>query len=258
MLFLPEQAESVRPGLEKIDTYLTLSRLGCPVLKSALIQSTELVDNKIISVLRRYFKTEEVTVRYQYVHPTPKPVQGGNRYPLHVDAIAPLQSGDWHLWIMEPVNRLKNQYGINLSFRPGQCRIEIVGQGFDVADLNRGQVSPHQTIITEQPVRMGAYNEWWKFLNYWFTTQEDYMQSVDKRKEKLSQMDYTVTEEIFLPQYRPLPMEQLEKLLEYVSRIGSYVDRQDFCVSCSIIDNHFVFWDIQTPEGKKQIYGVNQ
>lgn len=31
MLFLPEQTEAVQPSLEKTDTYLTLSKLGCPI-----------------------------------------------------------------------------------------------------------------------------------------------------------------------------------------------------------------------------------
>lgn len=256
MLFLPKQANAVCPGLEKIDTYITLSKLGCPVLKSVLIKSTEPVETEMFHRFINYFGTEEVTVRYQYIRPSSKPIQGGNRYPLRFDAIAPLQSRDRHLWLLEPIDRLRNQYGINLRFQPGQCCIEIVGQGFDVADLNRGQISPHQTIVTERPIRMGAYNEWWKFLRYSFTTQEDYVQSVNNRMEKLSQMGYRVTEQLFFPQYRPLPMEWLEELLDYVSRIGSQVDRDDFCVSCSISDNHFIFWDVQTPEGKKRIYGV--
>lgn len=256
MLFLPEQAEAVQPGLEKIDTYLTLSKLGCPVFKSALIKSDEPIKSETIRALQNYFKTEEVTVRYQYVRPSIHPVQGGNRYLLALETIAPLQNADTYLWLLEPVDRLKNEYGINLCFQLDQCRIEAVGQGFDVSDLNRGQISPHQTIVTELPVRMGAYNEWWKFLNYSFATQEEYLQSIDRRMEKLASMGYTVSRQIFCPQYKPLPIERLETLLDYISRISGYVDQDDFCVSASISDHHFIFWDIQTPAGKKRAYGV--
>ena len=256
MLFLPEQTETVQSGLEKIDTYLTLSKLGCPVFKSALIKSDEPIKSETIHALRDYFKTEEVTVRYQYVRSSIHPVQGGNRCRLSLEAIAPLQNADTYLWLLEPIDRLKNEYGINLYFQSDQCRIEMVGQGFDVSDLNRGQISPHQTIVAELPVRMGAYNEWWKFLKYSFVAQDEYLQSIDRRIEKLTSMGYTVSRQIFCPQYKPLPFEKLETLLDYISRISVHVDQDDFCVSASISDHHFIFWDIQTPAGKKRIYGV--
>lgn len=258
MLFLPQQAASVQPGWEKIDTYLTLSKLGCPVLKSALIRSDEHITEEMVCKLQNHFKTEEVTVRYQYVRPNIHPIQGGNRYQLSLETLASLQNADTYLWLMEPIDRLKNEYGINIYFRPGQCCIEIVGYGFDVSDLNRGQVSPHQTITAELPVRMGAYNEWWKFLKYTFATQEEYARSIDRRMKKLSQMNYTVSRQFFFPQYRPLPMEKLEELLEYISQISAYIKSDNFCVSCSISDHHFIFWDIQTPAGKKRAYGVNE
>lgn len=117
----------------------------------------------------------------------------------------------------------------------------MVGQGFDVSDLNRGQVSPHQAIVTELSVRMGAYNEWWKFLKYSFTTQEEYLQSIDRRIEKLTSMGHTVSRQIFCPQYKPLSIERLETLLDYISRISVHVDQEDFCVSVSISNHHFIF-----------------
>lgn len=256
MLFLPEQADFIQPGLEKIDTYLTLSQVGCPVFRSALLKSDEPINSETILGLRNYFQTEEVTVRYQYVRPSIHPIQGGNRYRLSLETITPLITADTYLWFLEPINRLKNEYGINLHFQSDCCHIEMVGQGFDVSDLNRGQISPHQTIITELPVRMGAYNEWWKFLKYSFATQEEYLRSIDRRITKLISMGYTVSRRIFCPQYKPLPIEKLEILLGYISRINSSVGQDDFCVSASISDHHFIFWDIQTPAGKKRTYGV--
>lgn len=255
MLFLPERAD-VQLGLEKIDTYLTLSKLGCPVFKSALIKSDELITAETICTLQNYFKTEEVTVRYQYVRPSMHPTQGGNRHRLSLEAIAPLQNADTYLWLLEPIDRLKNEYGINLRFQIDQCRIEMVGQGFDVSDLNRGQISPHQTIVAELPIRMGGYNEWWKFLKYSFATLEEYLRSIDRRVEKLTSMGYTVSRKFFCPQYKPLPFEKLETLLGYISRISGGLGQDDFCVSASISDQRFIFWDIQTAAGKKRAYGV--
>ena len=164
VLFLPEQASLSKTGLEKIDTYLTLSKIGCPVFKSAVIMPKENINQKLIDKLHTYFKTEQVTVRYQYFRPCHTPIQGGNRYELSLKAIYPLQTDNTLLWLLEPINRLRNDYGINLYFQHDECTIEIVGKGFDVSDLNRGQISPHQIIITELPIRKGLYDEWWKFL----------------------------------------------------------------------------------------------
>ncbi len=169
MFFLPEQDKNIRRDWEKIHTYLTLSKLGCPVFKSALIMPSEEISKKKICKLSEYFETNEVTVRYQYIHPNSSPIQGGNRYPLLQKELKMLQHKDTVLWILEPINRLKNDYGINLYFHNNCCIIEIVGKGFDVSDLNRGQISPHQSIMTELPVRWGYNNEWRKFLQYSFS-----------------------------------------------------------------------------------------
>lgn len=256
MFLLPKQAEKIKSGLEKIDTYLMLSKIGCPVFKSAVIMPDEIIDQKTISRLYDYFKTDDVTVRYQYIRPSINPIQGGNRYKLSQKEIASLQNRDVLLWLLEPINRLENEYGINLYFHCNNCNIEVVGKGFDVSDLNRGQISPHQVIITELPIRMGVYNEWWKFLKYSFVGEAEYKLSQVRRIKKLSEMGYKVSKDIFNKKYQPISMEKLEELLLYISLIDACIELEDFCVSCSISDNHYVFWDIQTPNGKKRTYGV--
>lgn len=256
VLFLPEQASLSKTGLEKIDTYLTLSKIGCPVFKSAVIMPKENINQKLIDKLHTYFKTEQVTVRYQYFRPYHTPIQGGNRYELSLKAIYPLQTDNTLLWLLEPINRLRNDYGINLYFQHDECTIEIVGKGFDVSDLNRGQISPHQIIITELPIRKGLYDEWWKFLQYSFVSKEEYLRSQNRRIQKLSNTGHNASYNIFNMVYKPLPIEMLEKLLYYISAIYEYMQEKDYCVSCSISNGKYIFWDIQTPNGKKSIYGV--
>lgn len=256
MLFLPLQSEHMKNSYEKIDTYLTLSKIGCPIFKSAIIMPYEEINQDVIDNLYHYFKTDQVTVRYQYLRPSNTPIQGGNRYDLSLKAIYPLQNDYTILWILEPINRLKNDYGINIYFHYHLCTIEIVGKGFDVSDINRGQISPHQIISTELPIRMGIYNEWWKFLKFHFITDIEYKRSQDRRISKLSNMGYTVSRNIFEEVYKPLPIEMLEELLFYISAIYKYMNEKDYCVSCSISNGKYIFWDIQTPNGKKNIYGV--
>lgn len=256
MLFLLEQKEYIKRSHEKIDTYLTLFKMGCPVLKSAIIMPNEKINQSMIDELHDYFKTVKVLIRYQYVHPCNTPIQGGNQYNLSLEEICPLQNNNTILWILEPSNRLTNDYGINLYFHFDECVIEVVGKGFDISDINRGQISPHQIIISELPIRTGLYNEWWKFLKFSFIDKMKYQQSKTMRLLKLSAMGYNVSNDIFNKEYKPLSIDMLEQLLRYVSTIYEHIDEKDYCVSCSIINGKYVFWDIQTPNGKNNIYGV--
>lgn len=257
MLLLPSQANLMKMRLEKLVTYLLLAEIGCPVFKSAIIFPTEQINQDTINQLRAYFHTGQVTVRYQYIRPCHSPIQGGNRYPLSLEALSLLQNEDTVLWLLEPINRLENEYGINLYFHSNECKIELVGRGFDVSDLNRGHISPHQTITTELPIRKGWYNEWWKFLRYSFVSQEEYQNSQAIRIQKLKKMGLNASYDIFCDCYRPLPYQMLEQLLYYIVLIHNTITEEDFCVSCSISNGSFVFWDIQTPNGKKIIYGVS-
>lgn len=256
MIFLPKESDLVKSGLEKIDTYLVLSKLSCPVFKSVLIYPNETINQEMIYQLQEYFRTEEVTIRYQYIKPTTTPVQGGNRYRISLETILPLQNNDTILWVLEPINRLKNDFGINLYFHADICTIEIVGKGFDVSDLNRGQISPHQTITSSLPIEFGYFNEWWKFLQFTFASKNAYEQSKLKRIQKLTNMGYSVSTDIFNERYLPISMEKLEELLTYIVSLNNNLIDDDYCVSCSISNNKFVFWDIQTPNGKKRTYGV--
>ena len=127
MLLLPNQANTGFTGLEKITTYILLAKLGCPVLPSALIAPREEINQIKIQQLREYFNSEEVTVRYQYTRPNHRPRRGGNRCVLQTLDISAHQSEDCFLWLLNPVDRLKNDYGINVRFLGDECVIEIVG-----------------------------------------------------------------------------------------------------------------------------------
>ena len=240
---------------EKIRTYLLLADMGCPVMRSAVIALDETIDSALTCRLRQYFQSEQATVRYQYARPCSHPVKGGNRCELSPEALRLFQQKDALLWLMEPIDRLRNEYGINLYFHNRQCIAEIVGKGYDVSDLNRGQAVPQETILSELPVRLGLYCEWWKFLRFSFDFQSYHALQSD-RLRKLREMKYSVGYEIFDDAYQPLPMEYLEKLLGYISAISDRMGYGDFCVSCTLIEGKFIFWDMQTPDGKKKIYGV--
>lgn len=256
MLFLPEQADAVDQNWEKIYTNMLLYKMGCPIYKSAVVTSQETIDAAMVSRLRRYFGTDDVMIRYQYITPNHKPIQTGNRHKLTAKALSEIQDPDTVLWMTEPINRLENEYGINLRFVRSRCAIEIVGRGFDASDLTRGRVSPQEIVTTELPVQMGVYNEWWKFLTFAFQRGEEYQSSKKRRLQKLTEMGYAVSDDIFPQNYQPLPFGKLEELLHYISSIYDFMEEDDFCVASSIYRGSYVFWDIQTARNKMRRYGI--
>ena len=137
-----------------------------------------------------------------------------------------------------------------------RCAIEIVGRGFDASDLTRGRVSPQEIVTTELPVQMGVYNEWWKFLTFAFQRGEEYQSSKKRRLQKLTEMGYAVSDDIFPQNYQPLPFGKLEELLHYISSIYDFMEEDDFCVASSIYRGSYVFWDIQTARNKMRRYGI--
>ena len=254
MIFLPYTSAFIDNKWGKVTTYLQLFKSGCPILKSVLIFQNEIIEKDKINILQEYFGCDRVTVRYQYISSCSSPVIGGNM--AFLKEINQFKKTDAILWLLEPVDRLKNEYGINLRFANGYCTIDIVGKGFDSSDINRGQLSPHQEIISELPYRVGYYQEWWKFLKFRFAKPEEYLRSKKVRLQKLRKLGLDTTEEIFNLTYHPLPFEMLKKLLDYINIIDNCVNFDDFWVSCSVYQGNFIFWDIQVPDEKMKIYGV--
>jgi len=261
MIYLPS-SDVYFSEHEKLNTYLKLSRIGCPVFKSVLIEnnilSSEDVDN-----IANHLEAEYCTLRYQYTHPNSNPVRGGNKIKLRYDVLVSKIIPDALLWLLEPIDRLKNTYGINMYFFHSKeiLIFECVGKGFDVSDLNRGNSNPHQIISFNLPIEYGWYNEWWKYANFQYISNHDYEISKDIRLDKLNKLGFlNVNKNIFDSVYRPLPISLIEILMKYSQLIYlSLINENEFVVSCSIDDKYkIIFWDIQTPEGKIKILGGNK
>jgi hypothetical protein len=242
---------------QKLNTYQILSSIGCPVLKSVLIEENDILNPIVITDISRYFDSEYCTVRYQYTKANSKPVRGGNRVVLN-DALINYKVPDTMLWLLEPVNRLTNIYGINLFFNRHDetLLIECVGRGFDTSNLNRGDMNPHQSIFFQLPLEHGCYSEWWKFAKFEFISELEFKKCKDVRLRKLHNLGLDADESIFDFSYKPLSMYWIERLMKYSIKLyDRFIDEKEFVVSCSILENHkIVFWDIATPKGKIEIF----
>ena len=242
---------------QKLYTYHILSDIGCPVLKSALVLGSNCLTNTNVQKIKDHFNSDLCMARYQYIMPNSSPIRGGNLVELHYNSLIQKLTPNTYLWLFEPVNRLTNNYGINLFFNRTSNNLvfECVGRGFDVASINRGDISPHEIIQFRLPIEYGWYNEWWKYAKFDFVSEALFEKSKHIRLKKLNHIGLTADIAIFDRIYRPLPYSQIEKLLMYCDVIDNEISNESvFVVSCSILENQeVVFWDISTPSGKMRI-----
>lgn len=242
---------------EKITTYQFLASVNCPVFDSVLFEEMEEINDLKIEQIKDILNSDYCTIRYQYTRPSINPVRGGNRVKLSLDELNKRIVDGTQMWLLQPIDRTKNIYGINFYVKRNEKLIimECVGKGFDVSDLNRGDISPQEFITFEYPLRLGWQNEWWKFIKVEIVNQIEFENNKLIRLNKLKKLDISATEEIFDHKYMPLDCSLIEQLMQYLKSIDDNWNVSDeYIVSASMNNNgEFVFWDIQTPKGKKSI-----
>ena len=256
MIILPNKEYS-NPNNEKITTYQFLSSVGCPVFHSVLFDENEELTKEKLIKLKEVLQSEYCTIRYQYVKPSINPIRGGNKSKIDLDELKSKQVDGTQMWLLQPIDRTKNIYGINMYVNKKfeSLIIESVGKGFDVSDLNRGDISPQESIYFNYPIEYGWQNEWWKYIKLNFVNQEQFNEDKLIRLNKLRKFGLNPSEDIFDKQFIPMDYSLIEKLLNHIKAIDENWDKSDeYTVSISMnSDGKLVFWDIQTPVGKSKI-----
>ena len=256
MITLPN--ENYRNHLnEKIATYQFLAEMHCPVFKSILLDENEKLTKKKLDVVKNTLNSNYCTVRYQYIKACTNPIKGGNKVPITIKDLSAKNVYGTQMWLLQPIDRTKNIYGINIHVnrKSESLIIECVGKGFDVSDLNMGNVSPHERICFNYPIEYGWQNEWWKFIKLEIVSEQEFQNDKIVRVNKLKSFGLILNDKIFDNEFQPLPYHLVESLIEYIQIIDDNWDKSDeYIVSISMnIDGKLVFWDIQTPNGKMRI-----
>lgn len=256
MIILPNR-DYQNPLNEKIATYQFLAKVGCPVFDSVLLDENENITAEKLEIIKHVLMSDYCTVRYQYIKACSNPVKGGNKTALTISTLTNKMVDGTQMWLLQPIDRAKNIYGINVRInRTGKTlAIECVGKGFDVSDLNRGNISPQESIYFDYPIEFGWQNEWWKYAKISFVSSKQFQSDKQRRLMKLSGFGLNSSLEIFDAEYKPLPFDVLEKLLGYIRAIDeNWTISEEYVVSISMnIGGKLVFWDIQTPSGKMKI-----
>lgn len=260
MKLLPNEDIKLSVGCaEKINSYLVLAQCGLPVLKSVYVtqKDLEMWSKEDSEKIKNHLNNDVAMLRYIYSCSCHKVKNGGKIIPIEKSYIEIERPNLADVWLLEATERSENIYCGNISMNKvtGNLHIEILGKGFDVSDLNKGVISPHEILDMPFPLEDGEFGEWWKWAKIAICTNEEYDRSLKIRKKRLESFGC----DIKLPEeYTPPDIGILERLREYIKSVAQWFieSKYDFInISCSILRNgRFVFWDIQTPGGKMRAY----
>jgi hypothetical protein len=154
-------------------TMCQLRRLGLPTLDAVLVTPRQyrLTLDRAITTLAQATGQDRTLIRSDGGSEAHRYYRGGNTFP-HADAAtkaATLLEAGRAVILMEPTNRFINSLTavvrIDRSSRGqhGTFTVEVLGAGYDVADLTRGGIPPQITITAEAD--WSAYSEpWWSDL----------------------------------------------------------------------------------------------
>lgn len=252
---LPIEDYSAFKHMDKIRTYNFLYNSNCNVFKSVLLTDKPTLTE--VEVIRSHLSSDYFMLRYQYIRPTPFHKCGGNKYPINQEIINDLWDANAYIWLMEPIDRRKNLYGINIMVNAliNKVIFEIVGQGFDVSDINRGRLRPHEIIETVFPIYKGYYSEIWKYMKVSIIDQKAYIETISSRKRFLNQQRVNFDEIIFPDFFNPLPLYYYYEMYDGIENISQNINSDSYCISCSIDEKGtLIYWDIQIPEEKVKYY----
>lgn len=263
MYFLPFERlnEYTSCCIEKLNSYQIIANLGLPVLKSIIVSNRELEEfgENEEKAIRYFLENNSCMLRYLYREANSHIKNGGKIISISKDTLLKEREEGADLWLFEPYKREDNIMCCNISLDRHQenLHMEFLGAGFDISDINKGEITPHEQIDIPYPIYYSMYGEWWKWAHFYFCTDESYQKSIDIRKKRLKEFgsDYEVN---FEPTYKAVDKSTIECLFEWINLIETnwIGNKPDFYnMSCSFQrGGRRICWDIQTPKGKMQAY----
>jgi hypothetical protein len=171
-------------------------------------------------------------------------------------------------FLLEPLSKYRDRYSVGAAAwtLDGPVHYDIVGPGFDASDLNRGDVSPHETFEVPLLAPGAAAN----IVSHTVVRQERYEASRRDRIAKIARELKVDDSQVFgyltatgqnriieAVNYVPIPQKFLWRIHENVvglaSRLPSFgLPGVPFVASAGIIEpnDRLVFWDVVWPTKK--------
>ncbi|NDB92670.1 MAG: hypothetical protein EB167_08270, partial [Nitrososphaeria archaeon] len=178
----------------KAKSIAILDKLGFHVLPGAAILAwNEKISLKLLNYCKENNWTS-VTIRTDKAKETGENIPRGG-YQVQINKLETeikkhLRNGRIVI-VHEPRDRYKNLYGINVLYDnkiPTELYFEVVGHGFEVSNLNRGDIQPHEKLVIRKK------NDEFVILKRDIISNSEYKNSVNLRYQQIgiSLMDQTV------------------------------------------------------------------
>jgi len=235
------------------------------ILDTLILTSVDSID-----VLEEYIKcfSEPIMLRMDYASLsgcTSKYIGGIPVYTLSaLKKICIFLFDNGYIPVLQPYpDRFKNLYGISclLTIKDDELTIELVGKGFDAADLRLGLTNPHEKIVYDCNT--------WEILSREIISSHEYLNSKSKRELYTGKIEayinYVSNENKLLKSIDSLKEDSIKKLSDnYIPATKHIIDEaaflsniismkilpslpfsQDYIISFSVLENlKFTLWDI--------------
>ncbi len=271
---------------KKVMSIARLAMLGLPILEGFV---TKTISDEVLEYLKYWMRErqmERLTVRFDSAQPGGRKGRMTSnltleelkqmRYRMHDGVVAV---------IMEESDRLQQSYGVSTAFAEDCLICEIVGPGFDVDELMRGQIVPHERYVFR---RKDIYDDDYRDLGptdvilHSIIASEAYIQSVEYRYSKVSDIigrepgdskqgsilpeqqcrdvESTVEQRSTTVLYQkdryvPLNYAKLHELYGYISELDVFDSREvrgRVAVASFLKKQGLVFWDLFGGDRKKE------
>lgn len=146
--------EAVATNFPKWNTLCLLRSVGLPTLNAAFLPPG-MSRSETAALVERFATTlgsDRLLVRSDGGREAGRYFRGGNTLPLNrvVETAITLLNQERAVILLEPTNRFTNRLAANFrADSDGKFAIEVLGPGYDVADLNRGGTPAHYRIYGE-------------------------------------------------------------------------------------------------------------
>lgn len=271
---------------KKVMSIARLSMLGLPILEGFVTKS---LSDEVLEYLKYWMRErrmERLTVRFDSAQPGG--VKGRMTSNMTVEELRQMRDlvrGGVVAVIMEESDRLQQSYGVLTAFAEDCLICEVVGPGYDVDELMRGQIMPHERFVfRRKDISDDNYRDLGPtdVILHSIIASEAYIQSIEYRCGKVSEIPGgepgdLEQESIFSEQqslnvepvveqrtttllyhkdnYVPLSYAKLHELYGYISELDVFDSREvrgKVAVASFLKKQGLVFWDLFGGNRKKE------
>ncbi len=281
------QSEFSITDYPKLASIIRLRKVGLPTLPGFVVRELTPQVLRFFSAWLKDTNSERLSLRFDSPKPDDhKRLLGANPTISELSRMADLFVPPVVGMVLAENDRFRQGHSILVSFEEMGIRCEVVGPGFDAADITRGRLSPHEIFIlrhkTPENYHLYPSLDLVDICEHAITSVRDYQQSRLLRLSVISSMlnrglgrsgsvrDITHQQlneagrfldqrGAYVPEgYCPVGLDSLGQLYEHVAPLDTFrdyyskhfdLDVRGRVLSASFLKKHsLVFWDLYGPD----------